>query len=127
MTAVTSLTLPVPPSSNRFWRKFRNRIVLSEEARAYKAAVAERFGNAQPEAGPVAVFIDWYRARKSGDLDRRLSVLLDALQGVAYCNDRQIVELHARRFEDRSNPRVEVTIDANPALPQDKPTAKTRR
>ena len=33
------LQLPMPPSANRIWRVCRGRIVLSEEARAYKAKV----------------------------------------------------------------------------------------
>jgi Holliday junction resolvase RusA-like endonuclease len=36
---------------------------------------------------------------------------LDNLQGIAYVNDRQIVEIHARRFDDKANPRVEVIIE----------------
>ena len=30
-----------PPSNNTYYRKFRNRMVLSEKGRAYKAAVAK--------------------------------------------------------------------------------------
>ena len=35
----------------------------------------------------------------------RLSVLFDAMQRVFYHNDSQIVELHATRQEDVTNPR----------------------
>ena len=34
------LRLPEPPSANRWWRKFRNRMVLSPEARAAAAPAA---------------------------------------------------------------------------------------
>lgn len=58
----------------------------------------------------VVVYADWYRARRSGDLDNRMKVLWDALQGVAYDNDSQIVEIHARRYDDKRNPGVYVTV-----------------
>lgn len=110
------LTLPEPPSSNRWWRKFNNRMVLSAEARAYKKLVwgyvMERKirGKKQAWDGPIAITLDWYRGRKSGDLDKRLGVAIDALQGAVYENDSQIVELVARRFDDKANPRLEVTV-----------------
>lgn len=111
-------TLPAPPSANRWWRKFNNRMVLSDEARAYKTAVALRYARQQPFAGPVSVTLAWYRERKSGDLDKRIGIALDAMQGVFYQNDNQITELTARRFEDKGNPRLEVWIaELNPSFP----------
>jgi crossover junction endodeoxyribonuclease RusA len=107
----TTFTLPEPPSANRWWRKFQNRMVLSAEARAYKTRVAVMLhAKAQPLTGPVALTLTWYRGRKAGDLDKRVGVLLDGLQGVLYANDAQIVALHAYRFDDKKNPRVEVTV-----------------
>jgi crossover junction endodeoxyribonuclease RusA len=64
----------------------------------------------RPFAGPVAVYLHVYRARKAGDLDNSAKVLLDALQGVAYNDDAQIVELHLYRHDDKANPRVEVEV-----------------
>jgi crossover junction endodeoxyribonuclease RusA len=111
------LVLPEPPSANRWWRKWKNRMVLSDEARAYKEGVwahvltRRRFPRRQPLwAGPVEVTLDWYRSRKAGDLDKRIGVALDALQGVVYVNDNQIVRLVANRYDDKQNPRLEVTI-----------------
>lgn len=112
------ITLEVPPSANRWWRNVGGRVVLSKDARLYKQAAALSAlaqGVRTPLTGPVALSIAWYRARKSGDLDKRLGVLLDALQGVAYLNDGQIVELHATRHDDPSHPRVEVTLSLSEA------------
>lgn len=108
------LTLPVPPSANRWWRHVGARVLLSREARAYKATVATRLlADRVTMIRPphrVAVSLVWYRARRSGDLDKRMGILLDALQSVAYENDAQVVELHATRADDAENPRIEVTI-----------------
>lgn len=109
------LTLPEPPSANRWWRNVNGRMVTSAAARKYKAGVGQLRGYAVT-TGPVAITIDWYRGRKSGDLDKRLGVVLDALQGVLYDNDAQIVDIRARRHEDASNPRIEVEVaPASPA------------
>jgi Holliday junction resolvase RusA-like endonuclease len=59
----------------------------------------------------VSITLKVYRARKSGDLDNRIKPLLDALQGVAFYDDKQVIEIHAFRFDDKHNPRVEVTIE----------------
>ena len=106
-------TLPMPPSANRYWRKFRNRIVMSDEARAYKqdaAYLVREQGLPEIVTGEIAMTVRVYRERKSGDLTNRLKVLEDALQGVLYLNDSQIVESHSYRYDDKHNPRVEVEI-----------------
>jgi len=110
--------LPEPPSANRWWRKWKNRMVLSEEARGYKAYVLVLvLGNTGLSTkhlplfkGNVSVTVAWRRSRKSGDLDKRLGILLDALQGLAYKNDSQIVRLEATRTDDKANAGVTVTV-----------------
>lgn len=102
-------TLPEPPSANRWWRNFRGRMVLSPAARKYKANLEQLRGAFLVE-GPVKVSMDWYRGRKSGDLDKRIGIALDAMQGVFFENDSQVVELIARRHDDPANPRIEVEI-----------------
>lgn len=111
-----ALTLPPPPSANRWWRRVGTRLHLSNEARSYMEDVNKRLKILHvPMIRPpakVKVSVVWYRGRKAGDLDKRLGVLLDALQSTAYENDAQIVELHARREDDARNPRVEVEVTA---------------
>lgn len=116
MSAPLTLDLPEPPSANRWWRHVGARVLVSREARQYKALVAGRLLVARarpiPAPNPVAVSVVWYRGRRSGDLDKRLGVLLDALQGAAYENDSQIVQITARREDDPRRARVVVTVQA---------------
>ena len=49
----------------------------------------------------------YYRTQRK-DLDP--SLILDALQGLIYENDRQIREMHIFHFIDRENPRSEIKI-----------------
>lgn len=118
ITNGVQIVAPVPPSANRWWRNWKGRMVLSTEARNYKVAIkalttawAARAGVAMQE-GPIAIEIHWYRAIKKGDLDKRLGVMLDALQGSIYVNDDQIVRLLATRQDDKANPRVRVVVTA---------------
>jgi crossover junction endodeoxyribonuclease RusA len=108
------LTLPMPPSANRYWRIWRGRAVISAEAKAYKQGVKLRAlteGLRKPLGGPVVASLVVYRARRAGDLDNSLKVLLDALNGIAFEDDSQVVEIWARREEDPANPRVVITVE----------------
>jgi Holliday junction resolvase RusA-like endonuclease len=108
------ITLPYPPSANRYWRVFRGRAVKSPEARSYqqRARLLALSMGARPLAGPVSVGFAVFRPRRVGDLDNVLKVILDALNGVAWVDDSQVEVLTAMRFEDKANPRVEVKVEA---------------
>jgi len=106
----SKLVLPYPPSANRYWRNFRGRTVLSEEARAYKSLIQDKVGEQPMLKGPLVIALLMYRPQKSGDLDNRIKVAIDSLQGVLFEDDKQIVEIHAYRRDDKNNPRVEVEI-----------------
>lgn len=104
------LTVPYPPSANRYWRMARNRLYPSAEAKAYKEEVRLTNLRCKPLEGKVKLTAKVYRPRKAGDLMNREKVLCDALQGVAYLDDNQIWEAHFFMFDDKANPRVEVEI-----------------
>ena len=111
-TATTTLTLPYPPSANRYWRTFRGMTVVSPEARAYKANARLRAlaQGVRPLDGPVRLVLRVYRPRKAGDLSNRIKVLEDALCGVAFEDDDQVVAIEATRLDDKENPRVEIEV-----------------
>ena len=103
------LCVPVPPSANRYWRNFNGKTVVSQDARDYKDLVRALCFQVNPFHGDVAVSLTVYRARKAGDLDNYLKVLLDALKGVLYFDDSAVTEIQAYREDDKENPRVMVT------------------
>ena len=115
---MVELTLPYPPSVNRYWRTIvkdkRAFPILSAEARAYKARMATYAVGRQPLQGALRLRVRLYRPRKAGDIDGPLKPLLDALQGILYVNDSQLVRLEVDRFDDKDNPRVEVEVEAVP-------------
>ena len=87
--------------------------IKSEKALAYVSAV--QLQAPRPKGllhGPLAAFITIYYASERPDLDE--SLILDALQGIIYRNDRQIKEKHIYRRLDRTNPRADIMIEVIP-------------
>ncbi len=109
---MAKITLPLPPSTNRYWMHWRNRVVLSPEARAYKASAKKRALalGLRPLLGQLCLRLWVYRAQRRGDLSNRIKVLEDALEGVAYENDSQVWRLEATLGDDAKNPRVEIEV-----------------
>lgn len=107
-----SLTLPLPPSANRYWRSSGGRVYVSTEAKDYKAHVAQlcNVRQIEPLTCDVQVVLDVYRARKAGDLDNWIKVALDSLNGYCYLDDKQIIGINAHRFDDKANPRIEILV-----------------
>ena len=110
------LTLPFPPSSNRYWRTTVRggwpHTYVSQEARQYRALAywQARQRGAQPLDGEIRIKGVLYFPDRRGDLSNRIKVLEDALQGACYHDDKQLVELHWFRAIDKQNPRVEIEI-----------------
>lgn len=59
--------------------------------------------------GDVSVTITIYYATRRPDLDE--SVILDAMQGLVYLNDRQVKEKHIFWGLDKTNPRAEIIVE----------------
>ena len=107
------LSLPLPPSANVYWRWTKTGVYVSAKAKHYKEMIywlAKEAQIGEPLTGAVAVTITVYRPQRRGDLDNRLKVLIDALRGIAYEDDSQIVELHAYQKEAPNNGSVEVEV-----------------
>lgn len=106
--------LPEPPSVNAMWRHTGKYTYLSKRAKEYKDRV-RLIGKAAKvtmiRGKRVRVAVEWRRKRRSGDLDNRLKLAIDSLQGVAFENDSQVVEIHAYRKDDKDNPGVTVTVE----------------
>lgn len=112
--------LPYPPSANRIWRSFALpgggvKVILTPEARRYKQEVfwLAKAAGMHVIGGPVSVSIRLVPpGRRSIDLDNAVKVTLDALQHVAYRNDKQVRRLYAEAAEpEKGKARLEVTVE----------------
>jgi len=85
--------LPWPPSVNRYWRKWNNRMVISNEGRAYRDLVAQQLlGQATRRDCPMVVVIEAYRPdRRKRDLDNLLKAVLDSLTYAGVWSDDSVV------------------------------------
>lgn len=106
-----TLTLPLCPGANRLWRTYNGITVLSKEARDFKQTVnleAISKGVKRPIQGEVMVAITYHpkgRKKDTGkplrrlDCDGPIKATLDALIGVAYLDDYQVVAVTCRLAE----------------------------
>ena len=118
-----ALVLPVPPTSNHYWKpramwkkgKWIGTIYKTAEAKEYCKTVQLIALSADfmpyPKGVQVVFHMVWYRENMRGDLANREKCVEDALQGVLYENDRQIKAKHTEWRLDRANPRVEVWVE----------------
>ena len=111
-----TFVLPYPPSANAYWRsiviKGTVRVLVSKEAKEYKERVKyfARLLFKKPLTGAIGMQLRVYRPEKRGDLSNRIKVLEDALCGIAYEDDSQIVEIRAYRHDSPRDGKVEVSI-----------------
>lgn len=119
------ITLSVPPSANAYWRdrvandprkKAFVQRYQTKEAVDYKKMVKTLSYAAgwRPVQKPseVSLRIVWHRTQRRGDLDNRLKVLLDALQGTAYVDDSQVAAIEAVRITEKTRDDcVEVAVN----------------
>ena len=114
------IDLPYPPAVNRLYRvRVMGRRAFpykTHEHRDYLKAVADTVGvvTPWPEDAQLVVHVRLYRPRRIGDIDGPVKALFDALNGRAWVDDSQVVELHLARFDDEHRPRVEVELSAVP-------------
>lgn len=116
-----SFTVPGEPASKarpRFdGRGLKSRTYTPAKTKAAEEAVAWRFKAAGGRFNPdgeatYAVDMTFYNGtRQRRDVDNMIKLVLDGLNGVAWVDDTQVMEVSARkRFTDRESARTEVEI-----------------
>ena len=67
---------------------------------------------AEPLEGAIKLTLNYYRKNKvRADVDNLAKTTMDAMTGLVYVDDVQIVDLHITKAVDASNPRVEITLE----------------
>jgi crossover junction endodeoxyribonuclease RusA len=118
------LTLPYPPSTNRYWRNFRGRTVISSVARDYKSQVAYIASKHGTPMLTGKVMVDlWLHPKKPKgkylpdrvrciDLDNAMKIALDALQGILYADDAQVYCILASRGQPITDGGLTVIVES---------------
>ncbi|MDP2322552.1 MAG: RusA family crossover junction endodeoxyribonuclease [Gammaproteobacteria bacterium] len=114
-----NITLPFPPSLNRYWRHVvigrSARVLISKEGREYREAVTRHIatlGLGPAMTNRLSVHIKVYPPdRRQRDLDNMLKAALDAIQAAGvFENDGQIDELTVRRRKMLKGGQITVDI-----------------
>ena len=116
---VLCVTLPFPPTVNRYWRCAGRRVLISAAGRLYRREVVammpdEVLGLFEPGAR-LSVLIrlcapEHFGAR-AWDLDNRLKGLLDALTHAGVWHDDSLIdELHVIREGQKEEGRADVLV-----------------
>lgn len=114
------------PGSLLPWQRTRGGRTESAESKAQKEAIRwawfQQMSAADLRAWPRDGFYDvtarfWWPDRKVRDVDNAQKMIGDALEGVAWENDRRIFGWRALRRLDLLRPRVDVAIRLLPEDP----------
>lgn len=112
MTTIEVYTRPIPV--NRIVRCVGGRNILSKEYREVKPVIQQEIAlewKNELLTGNVTVnIIHYFKNKVHGDIDAYIKILLDAMEGVVYENDKQITELSVIRQYDKQNPRTLIQI-----------------
>lgn len=116
MIKITVMGEPVPAARPRFggrrvYQPKRNADYRTKIQSAAYSAMAGRL----PMTGEVGVILRLYRRYKPttrlyGDCDNLLKAVLDGLNRIVFEDDSQVVRCSVEKFQDKANPRAEVTI-----------------
>lgn len=115
-TAVYHFVIPGKPVSWKSPRLCHGTLYSPKEMREYQQRVQayfrERYSATWPTHGAVVLRIWVYAPEAAGDLTNIAKNVEDALEGLAYYNDRQVIGIHTTRqpIEDEHNQRVEVLV-----------------
>jgi crossover junction endodeoxyribonuclease RusA len=114
------ITLPYPPSVNRYWRSIgRGRVIISREGRSYRREVGyivvDRHDGELPEPTEARLKVTikaFMPDRRRRDLDNVLKATLDSLQnGGIFKDDEQIDDLRIIRSGIEPPGRLEIAIE----------------
>lgn len=108
----------VPSKSNCYKVACRGgyaKMYKGKDLKLYEAAFASQIKTPnKPICGAFSLELDTYYPSKRADLDNGLKIVLDSLQSNGVIeNDRNCVEIIARRHVDKDNPRIEFSIKAH--------------
>lgn len=114
MSPITTIKLPLPPSSNRYWRSAPGKgMVPTKDAQHYKTTVARicQLERVPCVTGRYEMKVAIFGARADADLGNFLKVLEDALELHAFINDKHARRIVLDRVEGGTGKGAMVTIE----------------
>lgn len=114
-----TVLLPYPVGANRVWRSVRGRVIENPKAKEWKRLAAGLMaGRVMLEAGVSVEYVLHPRKNKNGtasktrlDVDAPAKALLDALSGVCYRDDKQVMRITGSVGEPVINGGLSVRVE----------------
>jgi crossover junction endodeoxyribonuclease RusA len=117
--ATLNMVLPLAPSVNHAYKIVRGRKVMSAQAKQYIALVHKVVTEIKakecyiPEKENVWLVCEityYFPDRRQRDSHNMIKILMDALEGVAFVNDRCVMIQEQDVLYDKHNPRLEILL-----------------
>ena len=110
-----TLTVELPPPLNATYRIGNRHMYKDPKMVAWQEMVGweykRHYKSLQWLIEPLYVGITMF-LKRDRDIDSSLKGVLDALQGIAYANDKQIIHLNVRKEVDVDKPRMVIEIES---------------
>jgi crossover junction endodeoxyribonuclease RusA len=122
VSCVIKLTIPgrpVPKARPRLGVHGRKAYVYTPpQTKEYEKLVGwvAKCNGCKPLNGPIAVKLHLFIRGRSGDVDNYCKSILDGLNGVAYEDDDQVVELQVRKYKVKRKEEERVEIEIKEAM-----------
>ena len=104
----------IPPSNNSCYRSYNGRVIKSKRLLEYRKEMTEFFEAHVPFKrleGDLSLNVTFnLKGKRSIDLDNLFKALLDSLEHVCFENDKQIVELIARKTNNNRTASTDVIL-----------------
>jgi len=108
-------------ATNAAYRAGRGRYWMTDDGVEFKDRIRHFAKQAMrgriPYTGEVAVVLDLHYRTRRNDIDGPIKLILDALQGIAYANDRQVGALTVYKRHDPAHPRTLIQIVPGEGVP----------
>lgn len=102
-----------PPLINRSYKSGNGRFYKDSEQSARQDSYglqARSQYREKPLNGPLSVVYEFYYSRSNTDWESGVKGTQDALNGIVWKDDVQIIEAVVRKHSDPKNPRVDVIV-----------------
>ena len=113
---VVEFTVDIRPEPKRRARHGKGRTYTDPRTVAYENAIGLAARTAMKGANPITGDVELWclfelrSARHAGDVDNMVKAIADALNGVAYVDDRQVTREHAGKVLRADVDRVSVAV-----------------
>ena len=110
------LTIPIIPLSYyQYLSQNKYRKYITTRGREYKRIIEDKLTefmvDKEIEKEDIRVSLQFYfNNRRKNDIDNYAKPILDFMSSIIYDDDKQIIELNIKKFYDKENPRILISI-----------------